>query len=200
MVTERSHTRLRSALIAAAWLAACTFSLAQGEMKQRDRLHEFAVGYGWNALTKNKIYSERDNVFHRGNLYLQYLYNMSSHIGLGVMVDYTHSYITTHDVVPHYDDVGHYIGGHLTDERNGTEWFTISPTARFYWFNHKHFAMYSRVGLGLLLSAGYERKRSVMPNISPVSVEIGGTRLRFCTELFSIGSYGEFNGGLKYSF
>ena len=187
-------------------LAACCLlsqSLAGQDMNsvQNGLKHEVTLGYGLGTIVSFNDYSDDDNEFTKGNIHLQYLYNVNRHIGLGVLVDYSHSYIPTREVCFDYDEKNRFIGGHLKDIKNGTEWFTISPTARFYWFNNKHFAMNSRFGIGLLFSAGYDkRKRRIMPNLSPLSIEFGSTRFRFCTELLAIGSYGVFNGGLKYSF
>lgn len=202
MTIDTLHTQLRTILLTFVIVAASPFCHAQEGMAQSKRLrHELTLGYGWGTLTAANGYSDKDNKFPMGNIHLQYLYNVSRHIGLGVLVDYTHSYIPTRNVCFDYDEVGRFVGGHLEDVHNGTEWFTFSQTARLYWFNHKHFAMYSRFGFGILLSSGYDsREMRVMPNISLVSLELGGRRLRFCTELLSIGSYGLFNGGLKYSF
>lgn len=187
-------------------LAACCLlsqSLAGQNMNSvQNRLkHEVTLGYGLGTVVSFNDYSDDDNEFTKGNIHLQYLYNVNRHIGLGVFVDYSHSCIPKREVCFDYDEKNRFIGGHLMDVKNETEWFTLSPTARFYWFNNKHFAMYTRVGMGLLLSAGYDkRKRRIMPNLSPISLEFGGPKLRFCTELLAIGSYGVLNGGLKYSF
>ena len=147
-------------------LAACCLSIqssmGQDMINGQKRLkHEVMLGYGRGTLVNVRDYSDGDNVFDMGNIHLQYLYNVNRHIGLGVLVDYSHSYISTREVCFDYDEKNRFVGGHLKDVKNGTKWFTISPTARFYWFNSKHFAMYTRIGAGLLFSAGYDkRKRS----------------------------------------
>lgn len=189
-------------MLFAAWITLCNTSSAQeNDMPNKKYKHEITIGYGRKALTEAKGYSDENNEWTLGNFHFQYIYNVTSHIGLGAFVDYTHSYIPGREVCFDYDDKNRFIGGHLNDIHKGTGWFTISPTARFYWFNHKYYAMYSRFGLGLIFSSGYDScKKSVIPNISLVSMEFGNKKLRFCSELLSIGTYGVFNGGIKYSF
>lgn len=111
----------------------------------------------------------------------QYLYNINKRIGLGVL------------------GVFEYFGASDGRHKHGAL-FSINPTARFYWFNHKHFAMYSKVGVGVLL--GLENKVDAIPmiNVSLVGMEFGGGKWRGFTELLPIGTMGILNIGLKHSF
>lgn len=166
--------------------------------------HEISVGYGrGNVLespSKNSDnYIENSYKWWKGNIHLQYLYNMNDDLGLGLSVDFTRSYFTK-ELYYNYDKNGRFIGGSLLDKKRYTNWFTVSATGRYYWFNKESCAMYSRLGMGLALATGTEKKVSIMPNISLISIENGGSRLRFFMELLSIGTYGVINFGIKYSF
>lgn len=183
------------------WTMACTMSYAQEESMPSELFrNEITIGYGLKSLITLNGYSGKEFDWPLGNFHLQYLYNLNGHVGLGMLLDYTHSNVVTKEVIFDYDERGRFIGGHLNYIDNGTEWFTISPTIRIYWFNKKNVAMYSRFGVGVVFSTGYKNSAYIAPNISGVSIEVGGERLRFCTELLSIGTYGLFNGGIKYSF
>ena len=113
-------------------------------------------------------------------LHLQYLYNVNKCIGLGAM-----------GVFEYY---GRPHGG------NHGAFMTINPVARFYWFNKQHFAMYSKLGAGILV--GIEDKIEAIPmiNIVPIGMEFGNKKWRGFTEIIPIGTIGVFNGGIKYSF
>ena len=113
-------------------------------------------------------------------LHFQYLYNVNKHIGLGVLS------IFELFEKSHEGDHGVLV--------------TINPVARFYWFNNKHFAMYSKIGVGVL--AGIEDNVKPIPvfNVVPIGMEFGNRKWRGFTEIFPIGTLGILNGGVKYSF
>ena len=182
------------------------FAVAQNKgLSQRIMRHEVTLGLGWGSLMQDgrsvwSFYDDDGHNFPMGNLHLQYLYNVNRHIGFGGLLDLACGYREVREVHYSYDEKDRVIGGHSKGVKKYTEWFTLSPAARFYWFNNKNFAMYSRVGVGVVFGVGQDNGIAVMPNLSPISMEFGGPRRRFCTELLAIGSYGLLNGGLKYSF
>ena len=189
----------------AMFLFFCAPAQAQQDSVDCKRLrHEISVGLGKGNILQSPSkqsdnFIENSYKWWKENIHLQYLYNMNDDLGLGLSVDFTRSY-STKELCYNYDKHGHFIGGSLLDIKKYTNWFTVSATGRYYWFNNEHYAMYSRLGIGLSLATSTERKVTVMPNISLVSMEFGGASLRFFTELLSIGTYGLFNLGIKYSF
>ncbi len=111
-------------------------------------------------------------------MHLQYLYNVNECIGLGAM------------------SVFEYYGGNRRDEHGVL--ITFNPVARFYWFNKKNFAMYSKVGTGVCVGIEDEVETIPMINVIPVGIEFGGRKWRGFTEIFPIGTVGLINGGIKY--
>ena len=165
--------------------------------------HEVSIGIGngnTNYIRWESASGEKDKNWPIYPIHLQYLYNVNKHIGVGALLDFDYCYEQTYLPVEKYNEEGRFIGSDLREQKLGTGWFSISPVARFYWFNTKYFAMYSRVGLGITLSIGQESNLVFQPNVSPISMEIGGTRMRAYAELLSIGTLGIVNAGFKFSF
>lgn len=178
-----------------------TPSIAQGDsiFCKSSYKHEIGIGFGKSTTLKPSTHHS-NNVYkwYPINYHLMYHYNLTPKIGIGISLDYTRSYFTK-EICYEYNEKGRFIGGHLVDKKKYTEWISLSTSFRHYWFNKKHFAMYSRYGLGVTFTEGQERNTSILFNLSPFSIEFGDKRLRFYSELLSIGSYGLINGGLKFS-
>ncbi len=169
------------------WLIVCGMLLwgaINGSAQEQDTSslrHEVAFGFGIpSGIDMLATIASGGDYSPGPEIHAQYLYNVSKHVGLGVLGVF--EYYRTSDKSSH-----------------GTL-LSINPTARFYWFNHKHFAMYSKVGAGVLF--GFEDGVEAIPmiNVSLVGMEFGGKRWRGFTELFPIGTMGFLNIGIKHSF
>lgn len=163
--------------------------------------YEISVGYGRGTVLQVFDYYGHDH--HRwwkGNIHVQYLYNIKNGFGIGVSLDYTHSYLPIKDLRFKFDDKDRFIGGYIHYDRKNTDWFTISTVGRRYWFVKQSFSMYSKLGFGMVLARGSEKGVYFTPNASPVAYEYGNSRLKVYMELFSIGTNGIFNVGLTYAF
>ncbi len=141
--------------------------------------HEVAFGFGIpSGIDMLATIASQGDYSPGPEIHAQYLYNVSKHVGLGALGIFVY----------------------YSDKSSHGALFTINPTARFYWFNHKHFAMYSKVGAGVLF--GFEDGVEAIPmiNVSLVGMEFGGKKWRGFTELIPIGTMGFLNIGLKHSF
>ena len=141
--------------------------------------HEVSLGIGTLSVMDAFAVSPRVEI------HGQYLYNINKCIGLGALAVFE-SYKTDE--------------GWLSYGSNNGFHLTLNPAARFYWFNKKHFAMYSKLGAGV--SIGGEQEIHIIPmiNISAIALEFGGRQWRVFTELFPIGTLGMLNLGVKKSF
>ena len=90
---------------------------------------------------------------------------------------------------------------------NGSDYLVHYPaimaTSKFVWFNHKHFGMYSKLSLGLMLVLDGKKEEKPIPMLaaqaSSVCMEFGGKALRGFLET-GWGNQGLLNFGVKYSF
>lgn len=155
---------------------------------------EITMGCGYGTLAQfNNNLSYEDEEWSSPTFHFQLLYNVSRHAGVGFLFEYAHSSLDLNEGCGY---------GYYNNKKDikSTNWFTFGPTARVYWFNRASFAMYSRIGVGLLIADGHDSSVNWLPTFSPVSLEWGQGNLRICTELLSVGSLGLINGGIKYSF
>ena len=76
---------------------------------------------------------------------------------------------------------------------------TLTPIARFHWFRHPHFGMYSKIGAGLGIALSSEP--SVFPSfqVSPVCMEFGGGKWKGVSEI-GFGIQGIMTLGVKRCF
>ena len=205
MTIEVQISRWHIALEVIVFLFLCLPAQGQQDsVSYKKYRHEISVGYGAGNILEspsknNDDFIENAYKWWKGNIHLQYLYNLNEKLGLGLSADFTRSY-STKELCYNYDKYDRFIGGSLLDKKRYTNWFTVSATGRYNWFKGDNYAVYSRLGIGLAMATGAEKKVSVMPNIAPFSIEFGYERLRFFTELFEVGTYGVYNLGIKYSF
>ena len=121
-----------------------------------------------------------------GGFSLQYLYSLNRTIKLGGTVCYESTW---------------------GEWNNGNEYIVHYPaimaTSKFVWFNHKHFGMYSKLSLGLMLVLDGKKEEKPIPMLaaqaSSVCMEFGGKALRGFLET-GWGNQGLFNFGVKFSF
>ena len=150
-------------------------SLCYSQEKDSLRLRqEFSVGIGAKSLADAMIMVGTFGKHDPGpELHLQYLYNVNKCIGLGALAVFEYS--------------------------NCNSLATFNAVARFYWFNKRRFAMYSKLGAGICL--GIEDEEIIpMINLMPIGIEVGDSKWRFFTEILPLGTIGILNGGIKYSF
>ncbi len=134
----------------------------------------------------------------------QYLYSLSEHVSIGAGVVYQQA--------TGVQSILSDMAGGMPDPTGEApapyvfkgNYITLIPTAKFYWFNREHFAMYTRLAIGgtyRMESINGESDNSFMVNgqLSPVCVEFGGEHFRVFLEE-GIGANGSGFGGLKYSF
>lgn len=180
-------------------------AIAQSESGIRKRLrHEFSVGIGYGLLMSLNEWSDKDDKWRLPSVHLQYLYNLNRYVGVGLMTDYACSSWgkINREILFRFNENNRFVGGYIkeTEEKESTTWITFSPTIRVYWFHRSHVSMYSRMSLGVLTANGHNSGVYLMSTFSPIAIEAGGERLRFCSEPLSIGTLGIINAGLKYSF
>ncbi|MCR5312340.1 MAG: hypothetical protein K6E54_01590 [Bacteroidaceae bacterium] len=91
----------------------------------------------------------------------------------------------------------------------------VMPTAKAYWFNYSHVAMYSRVAAGVAyrhmteedlepndgidFNCGTDNTIKFAYQLSPICVEVGGYALRAVLEA-GYGYNGYFSAGIRYAF
>lgn len=204
---RNDHCILRMAvmIIAISLLWSHSVIAQQDSLTYKPLKHEIMVGYGRGTILQVfDYYGHDDHKWWKGNIHLQYMYNIKKDFGIGLSLDYTHSYLKIKELRYNYDENDRFIGGYIHYDRNHTDWFTVSAVCRQYWFIKKRFAMYSKGGVGMALASGAESGIYFVPNISPISFEhmefLGDSKLKSSIELFSIGSFGFFNIGLTYTF
>lgn len=189
---EKFH---KSIVLFVACFLLCQTLGAQEKGELRRMRHEVSMGCGYLTLMElDRHMSDENDKWVSPSFNLQYLYNINKHIGLGVTVGYAYSSWNRDDALWFKYNESEY------KEKESSNWFSFGPTIRAYWFNRDYFAMYSRVGVAVLVASGHDSGRHTIPTFSPISMEWGGGNLRFCTEILSVGSLGLINGGLKYSF
>ena len=188
-------------LLLAVCLGWCGLCPAQNEQDMFWRgKNEISAGIGFGTIMQLRKLFKEDDKWPTPSMHVQYLHNVSNRIGLGLAIDYAYCYYELHrEIIPKYNERNRFIGAYVGDKLN-TKWLTVSPVARFYWFDKGYFAMYSRFGVGVLFASGRDSGTYFMPNLSPVALEWGSKQVRFCIEPASVGSLGMFNGSLKYSF
>ena len=121
-----------------------------------------------------------------GGFSFQYLYSLNRTIKLGGTVCYESTW---------------------GEWNNGTEYIlhypAIMATSKFMWFNLEHFAMYSKLSLGLMLVFDGKNEDKPIPMLaghgSAVCMEFGGRAFRGFLET-GWGNQGLLNFGVKYSF
>lgn len=110
----------------------------------------------------------------RFTTYVQYLYNLNSHFGIGAVAS-------------------------LENLGDGDHGYTLMPVVRAYWFNKEHFGMYSRVGVGIV-KPNKDDAMTLMWDLSPVGLDFGSEKVRGFVEGPTWGGLGVVNAGVKFSF
>ena len=175
--------------------------------------HEFSVSYGYATLPQavdligagvatvsggilagfvdiitpaDVEHLKRINNGGTGGFSFQYLYSLNRTIKLGGTVCYESTW---------------------GEWNNGTDYIlhypAIMATSKFMWFNLEHFAMYSKLSLGLMLVFDGKNEDKPIPmfagQASAICMEFGGKALRGFLET-GWGNQGLLNFGVKYSF
>ena len=151
--------------------------------------------------------------------YLEYAYHINHRWTIGASVGY--GYASAVAVLsleermssPHEHSFLHEAGGvsyevfSNTRTHMGSRSYFLMPTAKYTWYGHNRFRLYSEVGLGARyyrLDAAcntqsfpdiHERRVKLSYQFSAVGIEVGGERVRFFTEL-GYGMQGVFNLGI----
>lgn len=141
--------------------------------------HEISVAVGAKSLL-GELTDAVEDITHtkddspRFTTYVQYLYNLNAHIGVGAVAS-------------------------LENLGDGDHGYTVMPVLRAYWFNHEHFGMYSRVGIGIV-KPNKDDGVNVMWDLSPVGLDFGSQKVRGFVEGPTWGGLGVVNAGVKFSF
>ena len=140
---------------------------------------------------------------------------VSMGIGKGSFVDFFALLGSSGDYTPGIEVHGHYLYNvhknvgigllgisEFYKHRDGSGVFLSAiPVVRLYYYNSKHFAMYSKLGIGVLVGIENGEVDAIpMVNLSGFGMEFGDQRWRGFTELLPIGSVGILNFGVKHSF
>ena len=187
----------------------CFVCLAQADESK----HEFSVSYGYVTLPQtidllgagvatasggllvgivdvmtpgDMEYLKRIDNGGTGSFSFQYLYSLNRTIKLGGTVCYESTW---------------------GEWNNGTDYMlhypAIMATSKFMWFNREHFAMYSKLSLGLMLVLDGKNEDKPVPMFagqgSAVCMEFGGRTLRGFLES-GWGNQGFLNFGMKVGF
>lgn len=137
---------------------------------------------------------------------LAYFYNFNKHWAVGASANYRHAYDTCDEVVRD-EQYGHWI---YTGRSNHARFNIVSlmPEARAFWFQRRHFGMYSRFGLGLSFVhmnqrlGGTYRHLYIDPvfELAPIGFDFGGKHFRGKFELGNFGQTFIANVGIAYKF
>ena len=143
--------------------------------------HEISVGVGTASMVDlMAAIGTSGNYKSSLEIHGQYLYNLNKHVGLGGLLVYEHF-------------------GYNKRKGHG-ELISIMPTSRFYWFNNEWFAIYSKVGAGLLVDIEDKVYLGFAFNVTPAALEFGWRNFRVFSEVFPVSPVGILNIGVKYSF
>lgn len=175
-------------------MAMTTLSASAQERMPDYGKNEITVSYG-GPSTMNVIslfgiiitlgQAELDTLY-TGGISVGYLHYVHPYIGVGAMATYEYGYTPAERKT---QSSHHYIN--------------VMPQAKFYWFNHKHIGMYSRIGAGAMYVHGAidgERHSylSWTYQLSAICLEAGG-KVRGFLELGS-GCMGMIVAGVKVNF
>lgn len=186
-------------------------------MKAQDATkHEIAIGYGYptigfamqvdsNPICDDFIDAVYTNKRDFGPLSLEYYYHASPLVSVGGVVTFIQR---KKDINQNLRD-GQKVGDYTS--RN----YAIMPSIRLNWVRAKHFGLYSKAAVGVLIGKSTTKGKDVgcfgdnevdkkktellpMGQLSLVGIEAGG-RLRAFGEL-GLGVQGVINAGLRYRF
>lgn len=107
---------------------------------------------------------------------MRYMYNISKHFAVGGLMGYE-------------------------TIRNNESLFYVNAALRLYWFNNKHFGMYSMGCIGPTVAKDFhDTKYTIFPSIVPIGADFGSRKLSGFVEVIGFGIVGIVAGGIKYSF
>lgn len=140
---------------------------------------------------------------------LNYLYNFNKHWAIGVETSYSHAEDHCEEIAWITDDEGASYWD-FTGRSNNARYsiLTIMPEVRAFWFQRRHFGMYSRLAIGFSLVHlnqkldGVYKHMYVDPafELVPVGFDFGGQHWRGKVELYNIGETFVGSVGLSYRF
>jgi hypothetical protein len=150
-----------------------------GHAQVKDSLlfrNEISLGFGVRPM----ITKSWDEYRHLPEIHGQYIYNVSNHVGLGLMSVFEM----------------------IEDRYDRYTYVTVNPVIRYRWLNTRHFAAYSKFGAGIAVEFGEEDEDRVKlaSNLVLLGLEYGGSQFRVFTDIVPIGTVGLLNIGLKLSF
>lgn len=176
--------------------------------------HEVSVSVGIPGLAMPEYHDE--NVIHLLDFEdfsavgeLRYFYNFNKHWAIGGSASYWHAHdgcdVYTDSYNPHFD-----FNPTLPIPHNDANFNVVSlmPEARAFWFQRRHFGMYSRLGLGVSFVHmnqkldGTYKHLYIAPvfEIAPIGFDFGGKHFRGKFELGNVGQTFLANFGIGYRF
>ena len=189
------------------------FSASFAESSYAHKRHEVSISYGILPITGwmdtfTDLFSDAitgaiegaqtrsRNSTSWGALNLMYNYRINSRVAFGAIYSYSGM---KEDI---YSD-------NLQIGKSQTSFHTIMPMFKFNWFNKPLVTMYTRIGIGLVLSfdkeeyftgvEDYHSKNAYLAwQVSPVGIEIGKSLAGFLE--LGFGTTGLFSAGLRYRF
>ena len=189
------------------------FSASFAESSYAHKRHEVSISYGILPITGwmdtfTDLFSDAitgaiegaqtrsRNSTSWGALNLMYNYRINSRVAFGAIYSYSGM---KEDI---YSD-------NLQIGKSRTSFHTIMPMFKFNWFNKPLVTMYTRIGIGLVLSfckkesfkgvGDYHSKNAYLAwQVSPVGIEIGKSLAGFLE--LGFGTTGLFSAGLRYRF
>lgn len=195
-------------------VAAAMMAVVNVNAQSVERRHEIGVSYGLGCSAIFDTFGERltngifdhvdgckmDNEKEFGTLSVEYFYHFDNpRMAIGGIFGYAHF----------SEDVVKKDGGALVGDRS-RDYFTVMPALKYDWVHKDNFALYSKLGAGVMMlnekSEDKELKKSDSDNdfffmwqASLIGLEAGGENVRFFFEA-GVGEQGIFLGGLKYKF
>ena len=197
--------------------AAFALTLQAQNKKERSQWempkHEVSVSVGFPGLLMPEHHDE--NIDHLmdfetysavGNL--TYFYNFNKHWSIGGSVGFWHAHDCCDEALR--VDTGDGYRLQYTGRSNNANFNVVSfmPEARAFWFQRRHFGMYSCLGVGVSLVHmnqkldGTYKRLYIDPAIelAPIGFDFGGKHLRGKFELGNVGQSFLANVGIGYRF
>lgn len=179
--------------------------------------HEVYFTLGIPGIVINGVPEHHDNNISHFNDWedqsavyeLAYLYNFNKHWAIGAETSYTHAEDYCEEIAWKTDDEGASYWDFTGRSNNARyEVLTIMPEVRAFWFQRRHFGMYSRLAIGFSLVHlkqkldGVYKHMYIDPAIElvPIGFDFGGKHWRGKVELYNIGQTFLGSVGIGYRF
>lgn len=177
--------------------------------------HEVSVSVGVPGLAMPKHHDENvSHVLHFEDFSavgkLTYFYNFNKHWAIGGSASYWHAHDWCDVYTDTYNPLFDFNSETSLSPHNDANFNVVSimPEARAFWFQRRHFGMYSRLGVGISLVHMNQKLDGTYKHLyidpafefAPIGFDFGGKHFRGKFELGNVGQTFLANIGIGYRF